>query len=142
MLKMNADNSAARFKTTSGNIDVTLTACKCSFNIVMRIPCRHILALRSRLKLSLFDITSCHIRWTKEFYLSGHRISTQTTQDWSSDILIKETRSSPITSSHQKYREASAIGQKIASCSSELGMREYSHVHCKKKELKQPKILG
>ena len=127
-LAINADNTAATIKTTNGNVEATLTSCECSFFTVMQLPCRHTLALRSNLQLELCNINSCHVRWTKQFYLSGHRIAAEIDHDCPSDVLVKVTRTSPITSSHQKYREAFAIGQKIASCISELGMREYTHV--------------
>jgi len=43
-------------------------------------------------------------------------------------ISTVKRKSSAIISSQQKYREAFSVGQKIASCISELGMREYTSV--------------
>lgn len=137
ILAINADNTSASFKTTSGNIQATPTSCQCSFFTVMQLPCRHIMAFRNKLTLALCDISSCHVRWTKRFYLSGHRIAAVTAEHDYSPVIIKETRPTAITSSHQKYREAFAIGQKIASCVSELGMRDYTHIIRQLKNVKK-----
>ena len=132
------ESNSATFKSSSGNIEVTPTSCQCSFFTIMQLPCRHILALRSNLQLELCDINSCHIRWTTQYYLSGHRVTVETDYNCHHhDINIKETRTAPITTSHQKYREAFAIGQKVASCVSELGMREYCQVITELKKIQK-----
>ena len=122
-------NHIAQFNSSGKVIKTCQNSCECSFAKVMRLPCRHMLAIRTRLQIPLYDQTCCHIRWTKHFYLSGHRIAMDNLAD-NSDIHITTSRmkSIAIISGQQKYREAFSIGQKIASCISELGMREYTSV--------------
>lgn len=126
----------ALYNSDSGKvIETCQNSCQCSFTTVMRLPCRHMLALRTYLQISLFDHNSCHIRWTKHFYLSGHRVSLNNQIPMNNldnydsvHISTVKRKSSAIISSQQKYREAFSVGQKIASCISELGMREYTSV--------------
>lgn len=122
-------NQFATINSSAGIIKTDTSSCECSFFTVMKLPCRHILAFRSYLQMALCDHNSCHVRWTKHFYLSGHRISLDKVDKFGSiHINSTDKKSSAITSSQQKYREAFSIGQKIASCISELGMREYISV--------------
>ncbi len=118
----------ATVNSTKGKISTNISTCECSFFTVMQLPCRHIFALRKRLQLTLYDINICHIRWTNKFYLTGHRVMSSKPDITGNFTRINTTgkkASSAILSSHQKYREAFSVGQKIASCISELGMREY-----------------
>ncbi len=121
--------NVATFDSGGGVIEACKNTCQCSFFTVMKLPCRHILALRTRLQMPLCDKNICHVRWTKSFYLSGHRISIDH-PDNNDSVYVRTSKkkSSVITSSQQKYREAFSMGQKIASCISELGMREYTSV--------------
>lgn len=132
-------NQFATINSSAGIIETSPNSCKCSFFTVMKLPCRHILAFRSYLQMPLCDYNSCHVRWTKQFYLAGHRISLDKINKFSS-VHVNTTgkKSSAIMSSQQKYREAFSIGQKIASSISELGMREYTSII---KELKTMNTL-
>ena len=129
-VKLSAErNQSATIISGGRSITTCSNSCECSFFKVMKLPCRHIFALRSHFQMPLCDRTICHMRWTKHFYLSGHRVLLDKS-DTHADVHVNHTskKSSAILSSHQKYREAFAIGQTIASCISELGMREYAAV--------------
>lgn len=122
-------NWFATMDSSAGIIKTYPNLCECSFYKVMKLPCRHILGFRSHLQMALCDKNICHVRWTKHFYLSGHRIAMGKNDTFASvHINQTEKKSSAMLSSQQKYREAFSISQKIASCISELGMREYISV--------------
>ena len=65
-----------RFNVVSseGEIEVTPTTCTCSSWLSMKLPCRHILAVRSRLNLNIFDETLCDKRWSADYYRASQRV--------------------------------------------------------------------
>ncbi|XP_078251776.1 uncharacterized protein LOC144591575, partial [Rhinoraja longicauda] len=46
-------------------------SCQCAFRTSMRLPCRHVLALRRLLGSDLFEPSLCAARWTQEHFLGG-----------------------------------------------------------------------
>lgn len=44
-----------------------LDTCWCEFFATMRLPCKHILALRSHLNIDIFDKNICDKRWSKVY---------------------------------------------------------------------------
>ena len=60
--------------SSEGEIEVTPTTCACSSWLSMKLPCRHILAVRSKLNLNIFDETLCDKRWSAEYYRASQRI--------------------------------------------------------------------
>ena len=55
-------------KTSEGMTTLTVIECRCVFQRSMKLPCRHIFALRRHLGLSLFDASCCSNRWTTSYY--------------------------------------------------------------------------
>ena len=54
--------------SSEGKINVTPTTCTCSSWLSMKLPCRHILAVRSSLNLNVFDELLCDKRWSGDYY--------------------------------------------------------------------------
>ena len=70
------DDSDDLFEALSGEgvIDVSLSSCECSSWLSMKLPCRHIFMVRSRLDLDCFDESLCDKRWSKSFFKEKQRI--------------------------------------------------------------------
>ncbi|XP_048472822.1 uncharacterized protein LOC109924684 [Rhincodon typus] len=47
-------------------------SCQCAFRTAMKLPCRHLLALRRLRGHGLFDPALCSARWTRQHYLRDH----------------------------------------------------------------------
>ena len=60
--------------SSEGEIKVTSSSCTCSSWLSMRLPCRHILAVRSMLNLDVYDITLCDERWSSDYYKASQRV--------------------------------------------------------------------
>ncbi|KAL1487793.1 hypothetical protein ABEB36_015548 [Hypothenemus hampei] len=61
------DNKAT-INTNNRIYNITIDSCTCRFFTGMLLPCRHIFALREKLKLPFFDENILNLRWTKEYY--------------------------------------------------------------------------
>ena len=61
-------------QSSEGEIKVSLESCTCSSHISMKLPCRHIFAVRSKHGLDLFDASLCDRRWTLEYYFANQRV--------------------------------------------------------------------
>lgn len=68
------DEETYELESSEGSLTVTTTSCTCSFWLSMRLPCRHILAVRSELNLDVFDDNLCDGRWSLEYYTASQRI--------------------------------------------------------------------
>ena len=60
--------------TSEGAIDVCCSSCECLSWKSMKLPCRHIFALRKHLGMDLFDSSLCDRRWSIDYYKSKQRI--------------------------------------------------------------------
>lgn len=104
----------------------------------MKLPCRHIFALRKQLKHPLHCETLCSQRWTKYYYLSCHRVfdsckepSVNPIDDWEDElqnvsIIVEECKKRKVLSQHEKYRKAFGVAQKLASIASEASKSRFN----------------
>lgn len=60
--------------TSAGTLKVSTTSCECIDWHSMRLPCRHILAVRKARDLDMFDDETCDKRWSIEYYMSSQRV--------------------------------------------------------------------
>ena len=111
-------------ETSSGLQSLSTLQCSCIFNCSMRLPCRHILALRSKLNLSLFDVELCDKRWSMEYYKSTQRMFVNRVH---SQVSLTTSASKEL-SQHEKFRKASLLATELASVTSYA-----SHIHFKRK---------
>ena len=89
-VKLPADNLCDQFYLTisEGLITVTSSACQCGFWQSMRLPCRHILAVRESLGVNLFDEALCDGRWSMEYYKANQRIFLSPQEGTSSQVSV------------------------------------------------------
>ena len=74
--------------TSEGLIKVTPSTCQCGCWKSMRLPCRHILAIRTSLDMDLFDKTLCDPRWSSEYYKSNQRIFVPSQENIISQVSV------------------------------------------------------
>ena len=60
--------------TSEGNINVCCSCCECLSWKSMKLPCRHIFALRKHIGMDLFDSSLCDQRWSIAYYKSKQRM--------------------------------------------------------------------
>jgi zinc finger SWIM domain-containing protein 3 len=116
-------------ETSSGLQSLSTLQCTCVFNCSMRLPCRHILALRSTLDLPLFDAELCDKRWSMEYYKSTQRMFVNRVR--SPQVTLTASASKDHArrlSQHEKFRKASLLTTELASV-----MSHASHIHFKRR---------
>ena len=115
--------------TSEGAIEVTTDRCTCYTFTSMKIPCRHIFALRKELGEALYSPKLCDKRWTKKHYSNCHRIFNHNNDEMEVDdydilcgdsiTIEKEQHRARVLSQQEKYKKAFVVAQKIASITSE-----------------------
>ena len=111
--------------TSEGEKVVSINDCECMFYTSMSLPCRHILALRSKLDEPLFDATLCNHRWTTSYYKETQRLfSSYNSSTQSSLVTTASKQHRRKLSQHEKFRKASILTSELASVASEA-----SNVH-------------
>lgn len=137
--KFSADSSPGLFlvDTSKGTLNVSTEHCQCDFYMSMKLPCRHIFALRKEMNHPLYSETLCDRRWKKEYYLNSHRIFKSTTINETYDnqddltnfatitIDKKQKSNRNVLSQHEKYRKTFGVVQKIATVASETSRETF-----------------
>lgn len=75
-VKLQSDDHNEHFhaSTSACTLKVSTTSCECIDWHSMRLPCRHIFAVRKACDLDLFDDKTCDKRWSMEYYMSSQRV--------------------------------------------------------------------
>ena len=68
------DDDNYTLSSSEGMIEVTPVSCTCSSFVSMKLPCRHIFAIRSKLSFDLYDTSLCNRRWSVDYYLANQRV--------------------------------------------------------------------
>ncbi|XP_022192904.2 zinc finger SWIM domain-containing protein 1 [Nilaparvata lugens] len=116
--------------TSEGIVTTSESRCNCRFFCTYQLPCQHILHVREKLVLPLFDTTLVPRRWTKEFYSSSSRLL-QTDPDpeeyVETEEIIVEPPVSPrkLLPQSKKSRIAITKIQKLASLALESPTRQF-----------------
>lgn len=76
--------------SSEGDLESTPTSCTCCSWLSMKLPCRHILAIRAEVGLDIYDETLCDRRWTMEYYKESQRIFQSPEVDVKSAVEIME----------------------------------------------------
>ena len=128
MNKVRIEEKEGTYSTYSseGITSVTSSSCQCMFYNSMLLPCRHILALRAKLGITLFESDLCDKRWTLNYYQSSQRIFTSHSTHKSS-LVVSQTSSKQLgtLSTHEKFRKASFVVSDLASVISEASNVHY-----------------
>ncbi|KAH7950678.1 hypothetical protein HPB51_028287 [Rhipicephalus microplus] len=108
------------FEASSGNTSTTKTNCNCSFWNAMRLPCRHVFAVRRTLNISLFDDKLFLKRWSKAYYYC-HQRAFLSQEKCTTEHSISEQAAKPRRpmSQHEKYREVFPTCKYIAQLAAE-----------------------
>ena len=120
--------------TSEGEKVVNEKDCGCIFRQSMLLPCRHIFALRKKLKKLLYDPNLCNKRWTISYYKSTQRIFTAALPEASLVLTTSKSKSGRRLSQNDKYRKALVLTTQLASTASEAS---YVHFHRRLKLLKE-----
>lgn len=127
----NQGNGRFAVNSTQGMISTSTTNCECCFHRAMRLPCRHIFALRLQLGLSLFCPELCNPRWGRNYYQENHLAFLQTADTIDTNevdqgfVTVGDVKPKRILSQHEKYRKAFDVAKQLASVCSEVSTREY-----------------
>ena len=70
----NVEGQSAQAFSSEGILNITDQSCQCTHWTSLRLPCRHVIALRRLLELNEFDESLCSSRWIRETYFSAHRL--------------------------------------------------------------------
>lgn len=73
-VKLSNVNNDLLTSSSENNLEITSTSCTCCSWQSMRLPCRHIFALRVELGLDVYEESLCDKRWTMEYYRENQRI--------------------------------------------------------------------
>ncbi len=83
-----ANDEQATISTSEGAIDVCCSCCECLSWKSMKLPCRHIFALRKHVGMDLFDPSLCDRRWSIDYYKSKQRIFIPNSGNTESDVSV------------------------------------------------------
>ena len=87
------DNEYHQVNSSEGLLHVSTTSCTCLSWKSMKLPCKHILALRDKLDVDLFAEELCDIRWSVKYFEESHRIfqsGSATTDDDTQVVTVSE----------------------------------------------------
>ena len=105
-------------QTSTGSINTTSTLCECQFYMGMRLPCKHILALRRKQEEDLFHEDLFHERWSIAFYRSHRFLATNRAIV---SVALQSNHKSRAMSEAQKHREVAQVLTDIDSCLTRSG---------------------
>lgn len=128
------DEKSCSLKAQGQLITTNIDSCCCGFVSAMKLPCRHIFAVRQYKSLSEFDEALCADRWKLQYFINNHRAYQHADSgcdqdlDFSGENNIEITHhvSEPILSEMQKYRKAFKIAQTLSQQLSSFGMRDFN----------------
>ncbi len=118
------DDGVYRVKTSEGMKTVSVGDCECIFRRSMKLPCRHMFALRKKLGVSLFDDRCCAERWTVGYYRATQRIFCDMPSTTSIDVSFLDFPKQRKLTQHEKFRKANMLTTELAAVVSEA-----SHTH-------------
>ena len=110
-------------QSSHGTRDVTATDCQCSFLTTMRIPCKHILAIRRFNNLDTFCPEIVNIRWTAQYYNSKAHIAPARPR-LSISTQMTPRRGSAMTE-RDRYKKAGNQLMELQNVMSQCGSKEF-----------------
>lgn len=87
-LTQDGDDEVYCAASSEGHIEVSASNCECTSWKSMKLPCRHILAVRLRVGKELFEEALCDPRWSSGYYKEKQRIFCSDTPDDSPSVAI------------------------------------------------------
>lgn len=128
-------NSEYNVVTSKGILPVS-PKCHCDFAVSMKLPCRHIFALRKELNLPIYDVNLGNKNWSRKYYLKSQCIfqarapqiedlSMFDNTDISVTLDESGIKESILLFQHEKYRKACGVAQRLASLASEASKEHF-----------------
>lgn len=111
--------------TSEGKKNVSEDDCECIFRKSMKLPCRHMFALKKKLGYALFDGHCCDKRWTLAYYRATQRIFSDMPSTPSVDLSIFDPTKKRKLSQHEKFRKATMVTTQLASVISEASQNHF-----------------
>ena len=113
-------------KSSSGILTVTNDTCGCACYTTLKIPCRHIFAIRVFNKKDLFSETLVNNRWRNDFYLDSKVpiIAPSVIKPTVSRQIISKPQRR-VLSECQKFKKVRLLTDKLANLISQCGMSEF-----------------
>lgn len=106
----------------NNRLNVTkLDTCWCEFFTTMRLPCKHILALRNQLNVNIYDETICGNRWAEHFQQPSFSKERYLPQAYEN----QPNQNQPMTQL-QKYAKAKPIVNNIAEYIAEKSQQNFN----------------
>ena len=129
------DEKSCSLESKGKSIICSIDSCCCEFVSAMKLPCRHIFAVRRSKSISEFDEDLCANRWKLQYFISNHHAyrfadgagGGQDSEFSAEDnIEVSQHVSEPILSETQKYRKAFKIAQSLSQQLSTFGMHDFN----------------
>ena len=105
-------------ESSEGKKVISLSSCSCIFQTSMRLPCRHMFALRAKQGKPLFDPSICDKRWTADYYRSSQRLFSTQSSESSLAVVCSSTKEKRKLSQHEKCRKGLLLTSELASVAS------------------------
>ncbi|CAG5090645.1 Protein of unknown function [Cotesia congregata] len=106
LVNIDLENKESYIHSKAEIIMITVNTCQCKFHRSLKLPCKHILALREKCNLSLFSESLCNDRWTKTYYKQKMLPTNQTSDICDcNDKRTKITNIENTAASNQKHTE-------------------------------------
>ena len=119
-------NGVFHVHSSRGVEKVSNNSCTCLFFSCMRLPCRHIFAVRQTTSENMYDESLCDIRWTNDFFKNNQRIFSKSFTVDNEPVVVQVIRKKhKILNKAQKFRESSTTTTKLAQLASDVGPAEY-----------------
>ena len=128
------DGKSCSLHSQARLITTTIDSCPCGFVSAMKLPCRHIFAVRTAYSLSEYDESLCAERWKLRHFLSHHSAylpndSSGSDADCGDTVDIFQHTfelASAVLSEQQKYRKAFKVAQNLCQQLSTFGMHDFN----------------
>lgn len=117
-----------RCKPSHGEMITTVSSCSCPFWVTMKLPCRHILAVRATSGVDPYNEGLVDKRWTTAYYRSNQRIFQGQDEEYTSppcSVTMTVQISPKVLSQQQKFRKAFLTCQRIAQLAAEATRGSY-----------------
>ncbi|KAG8175780.1 hypothetical protein JTE90_029264 [Oedothorax gibbosus] len=137
--KMTEEGSLGNFTKYKGILlDVSPLTCQCLWHKSMRMPCAHVLSVRRKLNISMFDLNFCDPRWIKSNYLSvDHAFHQLPEPERQEECGISQIPDNVPKTCASRYRKLLPLLHKMADVASESTGEDFL-----KKDATLKQILG
>ena len=115
--------------TSDGSIEVSSLHCTCCWSQSMKLPCRHVFHIRSKMGLPLFDKNLCAERWTTAHSRAQRKamVAVDNETAYTTEVSVTAMSHEKRLTSQQKYSRAMDVCKKIANTIALSGQESFDH---------------